>query len=1245
MSFKRTKKGLSSLILLTFLLFGCFFDLNGQSCYIPTNVVTNNITPTTATLQWDAMPNATAYEVNYRPMNAPSTQPWNTVSAPTNTATINALTPSTMYDVQIRSACGSDFSDYTVTTSFSTQNCVPPMNPIVSNLTANSADIQWTAVPGASGYQLLHRIAVSDGNPGAWNATTVTGNSYNLTGLVSNTLYAGRLVTDCGGVPSDNSKEFYFSTNPCSVPANLLITAQTASSVSLSWDVVPSASQYNVQYRTAGNGTWISVNTNTNSRTINGLTGNTAYEFRVRSNCGVTSAYTLISKGFTLPCAMPENAIISNVTVNSATVSWNNAVGATQYKVEYREAFSPTWTTVNASATVKNITGLTPDTDYEVRVRTKCSGNQYSAYTDTLKFRTKKCYTPRPPRLVDVDVNSARIEWNSSVNVTRYQLDYKTGSNTWTTITTTDTFRVLNNLLQNESYEVRLRSQCATGVYSDYPDTIYVVVSPCVPPSNFQLDQVSYTSATFHWDTTDYATRYRLEYKRQNDTFWQSQLVNGTTTTLNGLDHGTVYQAQISSRCGNNLFSPIGRIIRFRTEICEIPFNLIIDTVGYTTIDMRWLDVNAPHYEVHYKLLSDVNWTVRQANNSSVRLNQLLSGASYEIKVRARCVPNAFSGFSPPIIIKTNPCRTPFNLRVDTIPPNRLRFSWSPVNGRNNGYEVSYRGENDSTYTTRNTQDTFIVLNLDTARHWQFRVRTRCGNGLFSDYAIYLNPSVDVGCDIRNNPASIVVNRCSGSSNLPSIFLQGGDFWAGGTWTLTSCSTGQVIATDQVFGKIDTPQERILVQGTNIIQAAFFDNRTGPHIICFSGNNTGGRPNCVVCDTICLIPAPNGDPRNPSPVTITSQSLGCTLGYDLTVNGLCLGGQCMGNNLPFIQWTVNGTVIGSTRTIRVNPTVRTTYQVRVNQYGCPSTATITLDPNTGLPIDKQCDGDICFGATYRAVFSYLGQSGETDVNVSLNGLPYYGFSYESQQAGTQWDHRFSVQLRPNTSSQPGYVVGRNVIYFGRYDIDFTCYGADSCVFFVHPALSATITATPGITIPQGGNVTLSTTVTGGQPPYTYSWSPINYDDGIIDPANGPSANITNLRTRTEFCVEIRDAIGCVTDVCQVINIEECPSACCSLVVEDRNDLCRRNQFRLCVTGGEGPYDAYDWEFPWLENITTTTTPCIDINIPPNFIGSNRQISVIAIRAGEPTSCRTAIQIREIGHDEFPGSKVCTVATS
>jgi hypothetical protein len=914
--------------------------------------------------------------------------------------------------------------------------------------------------------------------------------------------------------------------------------------------------------------------------------------------------------------------------------------------VEYREVSAPIWTTVNANNTTKTITNLQPDTDYEVKIRSKCSGNQYSAYTDILKFRTQKCYKPRSPRLVDTDVNSARIEWNTSVNATRYQLDYKTGSNPWTTITTTDTFRVLNNLLQNETYEVRLRSQCATGVYSDYPDTIYVVVSPCVPPSNFQLDQVSFTNATFHWDTTDYATRYRLEYKRQNDTFWQSQLVNGTTTTLNGLDHGTVYQAQISSRCGNNLFSPVGRVIRFRTEICEIPYNVIIDSVGYSTIDMRWLDVNAPHYEVHYKLLSDVNWTIRQANNSSVRLNQLISGASYEIKVRARCVPNAFSGFSPPIIIKTNLCRTPFNLRVDTIPPNRLRFSWSPLNGRNNGYEVSYRLENDNTYTTRNTQDTFIVVNVNYNQRWQFRVRTRCGNGLFSDYAVYLNPQTEVGCN--GSGAVITTIRCG----QPRIILQGGGpgsgegnpyFWNGGIWSLTSCSTGQVVATQQVTGIIQLPYT--LPNGP-VDQAAFFDNRTGPHIICFSGNNTGGRPNCVVCDTICLIPFHDNNPNIPPPVTITSQSLGCTLGYDLTVNDLCLGNECIGNNLPFIQWTVNGTVIGSTRSIRVNPTVRTTYQVSVNQYGCPSTATITLDPsNNGLPIEKQCDGDICFGATYRAVFSYLGQSGETDINFSLNGLPYSDYEYEGQSAGTETDHRFSIRLRPNTSNRPGYVVGRNVIRFGRFDLDFTCYGEDSCVFFVYPALSATITATPGITIPQGGNVTLSTTVTGGQPPYTYSWSPINYASGTINPYNGSSAVINNLTARTEFCVHITDAIGCVTDVCQVINIEECPSACCSLVVEDRNDICRRNQFRLCVRGGDSPYDTYDWEFPWLENITPTTTPCIDINIPPNFIGSNRQISVIAIRDGEPTSCRTAIQIREIGHNEFPGSKVCTLATS
>jgi hypothetical protein len=757
MTFKSTNNGLSSLILFVFLLTGCFFDLNGQNCNIPSNVVSGNITPTTATFNWDAMPNATAYEVNYRPMNAPATQPWNTVSAPTNTATINALTPSTMYDVQVRSACGSDFSDYTVTTSFSTQNCIPPFSPIVSNITPNTANIQWTAVPGASGYQLLYRIAVSDGTPDPWTTVSSGNNTYTLTGLTANTLYAGRLVTDCGGFLSDHSKEFYFSTNPCSVPSNVMITAQTASSVSLAWDVVPSANQYNVQYRTAGNGSWTSVNTNTNSRTINGLTGNTAYEFRVRSNCGggVTSAYTLISKGFTLPCAMPENAVISNVTVNSATVSWNNAIGANQYRVEYREALAPTWTTVNASATVKNITGLTPDTDYEVRVRTKCSGNQYSAYTDTLKLRTKPCSTPPDFMVSELGFTSLRFTWNPSPNATRYQIQYRSSEDTaWTTINTTDTFRLFNNLTPHRDYYFKIRSQCANNVFSAFSDEVVVALMDCITPSGFVVDTVDYTSAFFSWDSLPEATRFRLEYKVQNDTVWTVRFIQNHSFRLNNLNSDTTYLARLSAHCGGNNYSLVGDTLIFRTVRCGEPLYLAVDSVGYDRLTVFWDSIPGMRYRLEYRPDNDTVWQVINTQAHIRTIPNLASNTWYTVRLSHRCETGLYSGFSNELRLLTQTCYGPISLNKDTINPNRIRLYWSFIEGPRR-FTVRYKKLSDTTWTQRNVNDTTLTLNIPVDSAYFFVVYQQCSNDVTASASLFqkvdrTDCGVNVGLSIRS---------------------------------------------------------------------------------------------------------------------------------------------------------------------------------------------------------------------------------------------------------------------------------------------------------------------------------------------------------------------------------------------------------------------------------------------------------------------------------------------------------------
>jgi len=79
------------------------------------------------------------------------------------------------------------------------------------------------------------------------------------------------------------------------------------------------------------------------------------------------------------------------ITSTTATIKWNAVPLATSYVLEYKEASSLTWLLMPAVFPVpypgQVIGGLTPNTDYHVRVSTICpSGNCYSL---TILIRTK----------------------------------------------------------------------------------------------------------------------------------------------------------------------------------------------------------------------------------------------------------------------------------------------------------------------------------------------------------------------------------------------------------------------------------------------------------------------------------------------------------------------------------------------------------------------------------------------------------------------------------------------------------------------------------------------------------------------------------------------------------------------------------------------------------------------------------------------------------------------------------------
>jgi hypothetical protein len=133
--------------------------------------------------------------------------------------------------------------------------------------------------------------------------------------------------------------------------------------------------------------------TSTKPYTLTNLLDNTQYKVYVRTDCGGGdhSYWSNPATFTTLPfCSAPLNFNVSQITANSALVTWQPAVyGATDYTVEYSYASEENWTQVIVSGTQLMLANLEPDSAYHVRIFSNCPIGESDTVHKT--FITKHC--------------------------------------------------------------------------------------------------------------------------------------------------------------------------------------------------------------------------------------------------------------------------------------------------------------------------------------------------------------------------------------------------------------------------------------------------------------------------------------------------------------------------------------------------------------------------------------------------------------------------------------------------------------------------------------------------------------------------------------------------------------------------------------------------------------------------------------------------------------------------------------
>ncbi|MGB1204368.1 MAG: proprotein convertase P-domain-containing protein [Chitinophagales bacterium] len=90
--------------------------------------------------------------------------------------------------------------------------CVPPVELNISNVTANTALLNWSEVSAASSYLIRYRL---NGSGNTWTYLTSENNEILITGLNPCTEYEYQVGTNCAGIETNYGDDFVFTTANC----------------------------------------------------------------------------------------------------------------------------------------------------------------------------------------------------------------------------------------------------------------------------------------------------------------------------------------------------------------------------------------------------------------------------------------------------------------------------------------------------------------------------------------------------------------------------------------------------------------------------------------------------------------------------------------------------------------------------------------------------------------------------------------------------------------------------------------------------------------------------------------------------------------------------------------------------------------------------------------------------------------------------------------------------------------------
>ena len=318
----------------------------------------------------------------------------------------------------------------------------------------------------------------------------------------------------------------------CLKPTGLAVTANsiTAHSATITWTSDADAWQICLN-----NDEENLIDVTETTYTFTGLTSETSYSVKVRTNCdGDYSEFTLpVSFTTAIACPAPTSLVVNYQGGTSATFTWTETGSATSWDIQYSTtADFNDITTVNVYDNPSfELTGLALATTYYVRVNAFCDADGISAYTNVVSFTTDLCM-PENQCLITFDLTDSYGDgWNGAyidvVDVaTGTSLAHMSNNNT-SKASETETYtlsvcdgREIQFVWHTGNYDSEcsfvikdVNEEVIANSISTLPDnyTVNCTTNSCRKPTNLTASEVGPDFAILSWTENGEATEWTIE--------------------------------------------------------------------------------------------------------------------------------------------------------------------------------------------------------------------------------------------------------------------------------------------------------------------------------------------------------------------------------------------------------------------------------------------------------------------------------------------------------------------------------------------------------------------------------------------------------------------------------------------------------------------------------------------------------------------------------------------------------------